>query len=411
MKFVFANKFHYRHRGADIYALDTAALLTRHGHEVAPFAMHDPRNEPTPWSRFFVSAVKTGAAGPFASLKTAGRFLWSFEAARKFGALLDEVRPDVVHVHNIYHQISPSILPVARKRGVPVVLTAHDYALAAPNYALFHDGAICEVTKPDRYWRAVGHRCVRGSRLASALCAFEHSLHRALGVWRDNVDLVIAPSRFVQATLVAYGWPAEKIVHVPHYAPTAGITPVYGGDCALFVGSLSQEKDVATLVRAAAWRPDIPVRVVGDGPEGERLKELAAQLGADNVTFVGQRTGDALAAEYARARFCVVPSAWYEPFGLVVLEAFAHGKPVVAAQIGGLAELIDEGQTGLYTSAGDAAGLAERIAALWDNEALTEEMGRNARRIAEEQYSPELHYRRLMEAYARVVKDVPSFRA
>lgn len=403
MRLIFANKFHHRQGGADIYALDLAVAMRARGHEVAPFAMADERNEPTPFARYFVSRVETSPRGPLSALKTAGRFLWSFEAARKFGRLADEFRPDLVHVHNLYHQLSPSLLPAAKRRGLPVVMTAHDYALLAPNYSLFHDGAVCEVTRPHRYWRAVAHRCVRGSLAASALCALEHRLHRALDVWRRNIDLVVCPSRFVMAKFAEYGWPEEKLIHVPHYAPVAGVTPTEGGEYALFVGRLSPEKDVATLVRAAALRRDIPFRVVGSGPEEARLKALANDLGAKNVTFVGRRTGGDLASEYAGARLVVVPSAWYEPFGLIVLEAYAHGKPVVATQIGGLAELVREGETGLYASASDPAGLAERVGALWDAPDVAAEMGRAARRLAETEYAPERHFERLEEIYARLL--------
>lgn len=402
MRLIFANKFHYRRGGADIYALETADLLRCHGHEVVPFAMADARNEPTPWARFFVSPVVTeGRAGAWQALRTAGRFLWSFETARKFGTLLDEVKPELVHAHSLYHQLSPSLLPEARRRGVPVVMTAHDYGPLAPGYALYHDGALCEVTRPHAYWRAVAHRCVRGSYAASALCAAEHTLHRALGAWHRNVDLVIAPSRFVKAQYVAYGWPADRIVHIPHYVDLQAFQPVEGGDYVLFIGRLSPEKGVETLIRAAALRPDIRVHIAGDGPEAPRLRALAESLGAGNVVFRGFLSGAERAAAYAGARLVVVPSCWYEPFGLIVLEAYASGKPVVATQIGGLAELIEDGQTGLTASANDAPGLAERLAALWDNPAIAIEMGRRARRLIETEYTPELHYQRLMEAYAK----------
>jgi hypothetical protein len=206
MRVVFANKYAYMHRGAERYALDLAAMLRAHGHEVAPFAMRTDRDDESPWRKYFVSPVETERVTfGWQGLRTVGRFLYSFEARRKFAELLDEFRPDLIHVHNIYHQISPSILPVAKRHGVPFVLTAHDYALLAPNYALYHDGAICEITKPRNYWRAVGHRCVKGSRAASLLSAASMALHDALGLWRDNIDRIIAPSRFLQAQFEAYG--------------------------------------------------------------------------------------------------------------------------------------------------------------------------------------------------------------
>ncbi|MFH2063515.1 MAG: glycosyltransferase family 4 protein [bacterium] len=407
MRIVIANKFHYLKGGAERYVFDLRDLLVRHGHETVPFAMRDGRNEPSQWDRHFVSSVRTDASPlSWSGLRTAGRYLYSFEARRKFDALLRESKPDLVHVHNIYHQISPSILPVAKRHGLPVVLTAHDYGLVAPNYGLFHDGRICEHTRPDRYWEAVRHRCVRGSAAASALCAAELSLHRRLGLWRDNVDRIIAPSAFAAAMLEDYGIDPARIVQVPHFIDVSGWEPTFGGGYALYVGRLSPEKGIETLVRAAALSHEVPVRVVGIGPDEARLRRLAEDLGARNVTFVGYRTGDDLRQEYSGARFMVVPSMCYETFGLTVLEGYAAGKPAVVSQMGGLGEVVDDGGTGLMVSAGDAEDLAAAIGRLWGDPAACEIMGRNGRHLAENAYSPEPHYRRIMQVYEEALQDV-----
>lgn len=405
MKIAFANKYWFLKGGAERYALDLRDLLVKHGHEVVPFAMKDDRSLPTAWKRHFVSAVATEKVGfGWQGLRTAGRMLYSFEAKRKFGALLDATGTELVHVHNIYHQISPSILPEAKKRGIPVVMTAHDYKLVAPNYSLYHDGAICERTKPAKFWEAYRHRCIKGSAAASALDALEMSLHRRLGLWKDNVDRIIAPSRFVQALLEEYGVDKKKIVHVPHFIDTSAWTPAEGGEYALFVGRLSEEKGVDTLIRAAAKRKDVPVRIVGTGPDESRLKTLAKELDATNVTFVGFKSGDDLRKEYAGARFVVVPSVWYEVFGLIVLEAYAAGKPVLASQIGGLAELVKDGETGIQASAGDVDDWASKLGALWTAPADCIEMGRLARALVQQEFTPDLHYERIIAVYKSVKK-------
>lgn len=402
MKLIFANKYWYLKGGAERYLFDLRALLERNGSEVAPFAMRDAKNLPSDWDRFFVSPVRTDRVrfSPGA-LKTAGRMLWSFEARRKFGKLLDAVTPELVHVHNIYHQISPSILPEAKRRNIPVVMTAHDYKLVAPNYSLYHDGAVCEITKPAKYWNAVGHRCVKGSTAASVLAAAEMSLHRLLGVWKKNVDLVIAPSRFMQSLLADYGIHPDKIVHVPHFIDATAWKPVMTGDYALYVGRLSEEKGVDTLIAAAARAKTVPVQIVGTGPDEARLKALAKELDATNVTFRGFLAGRDLADAYAGARFLVVPSSWYEVFGLIVLEAYAAGKPVIATQMGGLGELVKEGETGLFASVGDAGDLAEKISMLWDDSVAASEMGRAGREWVEKDFTPDAHLAAIMDVYAR----------
>ncbi len=403
MRVIFANKYHYLKGGAERYFFELAALLGRHGHEVIPFAMRSRQDLPTDWRRYFVSPVQTEKVSfSLSGLKTAGRVLYSLEAKRKFAALLGRAKPDLVHVHNIYHQISPSILPEARKRGVPAVMSVHDYKLIAPNYSLFHDARICEATKPDHYWNAVRHRCVKGSRAASSLAALEMWLQRRLGLYERNIGAYIAPSRFVAALLAEYGIAADKIRCLPHFIDAAAWTPRYEGSYVLFVGRLSPEKGAATLIRAAAKMKHVPVRLVGTGPEEAALKALAEKCGAVNVTFAGFKSGAELAAEYAGARIVAVPSVWYEVFGLIALEAYAAGKPVVATQIGGLAELVKDGETGILTGGGDPDELARVLAELWESPEDCAALGRAGRAWVETEFGPEKHYRGLMEIYRSV---------
>lgn len=403
MRAVFANKFYYLKGGAERYLFELSALLGRHGHEVVPFAMRDRRNLPTDWGRYFVSPVQTEKVSfSLSGLKTAGRVMYSFEARRKFAALLDRAKPDLVHIHNIYHQLSPSILPEAKKRGLPVVMSVHDYKLISPNYSLFHDGRICEVTKPDRFWNAIGHRCIKGSRAASSLAAAEMWLQRRLGLYSRNIDAYVAPSRFVQALLSEYGIAENKVRFLPHFIDSAAWQPRYDGSYALFVGRLSPEKGAAVLMRAAAKAKEVPVRIVGTGPDEAALTALAKKYGATNVTFAGFKSGAELAAEYAGARFVVVPSVWYEVFGLIALEAYAAGKPVVASQIGGLAELVEDGETGVLTGTGDADELARVMDELWRQPEECAVMGRAGRSWVEREFGPEKHYQGLMDIYRSV---------
>lgn len=403
MRIIFGNKYYYLKGGAERHLFDLQRILEENGHEVIPFAMADARNVKTDWSRYFVSPVKTEKVRlSLGGLKTAGRMIYSFEAKRKFRKLMEAAKPDLVHIHNIYHQLSPSFLSVAKGRGVPVVMTAHDYKLVSPNYSMYHDGEICEHAKGD-VWKAYRHKCVKGSAMASWLVALEMSLHKRWGSYENNIDRIIAPSRFMQSTLVDWGVAEDKVVHVPHFIDTSRWTPAFGaGNYALYVGRLSPEKGVDTLIRAAVQVPDVPVRIVGAGPEEERLHALVDELGAVNVQFVGFKDGDALRAEYAGARFVVVPSVWYEVFGLIVLEAYAAGKPVIVSQMGGLPELVIEKETGVCTSAGKPEELAERMRDLWTHPDMCVAMGEAAREHVELDYSSERYYQLIMGVYDEV---------
>ena len=280
-------------------------------------------------------------------------------------------------------------------------MTAHDYNLIAPQYGLFHNGAICERTKFDHYFRAIAHRCVKNSWVASALAATAHVVQRRLHLYRENIDTIIAPSRFLQALFIEYGIDAKKIVHIPHFIDASLYTPCEEGSYMLFVGRLSEEKGVRILIEAAAKIKNVPVHIVGTGPEEKSLKNLAEKLGATNIVFRGFVSGDELRTVYSEARSVVIPSLSYEVFGLTALAAYASGKPVIASQIGGLSEIVREKETGFLTSAGDANGLAERMSILWNDPVKCAQMGKVARAWVEQEFNPEMHYERITEVYRK----------
>lgn len=399
MKIIFANKYFFLRGGTERYLFELSDMLRKKGHDVIPFAMKDERNLPSTWSPNFVSHVETERVGfSWQALRTAARVLYSTEARRKFAQLLDETLPSMVHIHNIYHQMSPSFLPEADRRRMPIVMTAHDYNLIAPNYSLYHDGAICEHTKPDNFFSAIPNRCVKHSYFASALDATAMTLHRMLGLY-DSLRAIIVPSEFMLSVFKEYGADSSRLVHIPHFVDTTKWTSKYGGGYALYVGRLSKEKGVDVLLRAANIAREIPVRIVGDGPENAALRALAAELELRNVEFVGAKSGADLQAEYANARFLTVPSVWYEPFGLVVLESYATGKPVIASRIGGLAEVVRDHETGLSIPAGDAEVLASAMLELWRAPVAAERLGRAGRAWVEKDFTPAKHFEAIMKVY------------
>lgn len=405
MRVTLANKYWYLKGGAERVVFETKRLLERNGDVVSEFAMRDGRNAPSAWERHFVSPVTTdrvrfGREG----LRTAGRMLWSFEAKRKFGALLDEAQPELVHAHNIYHQLSPSILAAARVRRIPVVMTLHDYHLISPNYGMFDRGRAVEPDPKRPNWDTFRRRLIGGSALKSALSAFEGWLHHAVGAYR-HVSAFIVPSAFVREKMIAYGIAPERLEVIPHFIDLDGRLPRYESEArVVFVGRLSEEKGVDVLLRAMRDVRGLTCAVVGDGPERERLHALAAELGLTNVEFLGTLHGEALDREIARARAVVIPSRSYETFGLTALEAYAWGKPAVAARIGALPEVVRDGMTGLLFEPGDADDLAAKLNALADGYARAAAMGREGRRLAETEYAPGLHLGRLHRVYREATR-------
>lgn len=405
MKVLAANKFYFVKGGAERYFFELARILKGHGHDVVPFAMEDERNEESEHADLFVSheAFEDGD-GACCRLRAAGRVVYSVEARRKIEALVDRTRPDVAHLHNIAHQLSPSIIRGLAGKNVPVVQTLHDYKLVCPNYQMFVDGATCERCATWRYYNACVHRCMRGSFVSSALVCLEAYVHKVLGTYSRLVDLFIAPSLSLRDRMMAHGVDGEKIVHLPYAIALNEYEPDYGGEYAVYVGRLSTGKGLETLLSAAARAPGVRLLIIGDGPLGPELRARVELEGLANVEFSGYLQGDALRRAVSDALFVVVPSECYENSPLAVYEACALGKAVCGSMAGGIPELVVEGHTGVLFETGDSESLASRMRDLSSDTERTVEMGRAARARAESEYGPEPHYRRVMEIYERVAK-------
>ena len=402
------NKFNFIKGGADRYFLALSDLLERHGHQVLKFCMQHPDNLPSREQKYFVSHTDFKARDLGTGLRLASRVLYSQEAARRFEALIQAEKPDIIHIHNIYHQISPSILPVAKKYGIPVVYHLHDYKLLSPNYKFFSHGQIDNIGLKGDYWRCVTTKCFKDSYLASLLVTLEmYWHHRVLKIYQKNIDYFISPSNFMRQKMIAGGWPGENIAVVPPFVDTSHQKPYYTpGDYLLFFGRLDSEKGVDILLEAMAKvNNPIPLMIVGSGPEHQKLVELTDRLGLHHlVHFQGPKKGKELTKLIAGAYLVVVPSCWYEVFGLVALEAAALGKTVLAANIGGLPELINSRHNGLLYTYNSANDLATKLQWSLANPATIKDFGQAARQTAEHYYTPKVHYQAIMKIYRLLVK-------
>lgn len=405
-KLLNVNSYHYRRGGSDAVYFDHAALLASQGWDNGFFSMQHPKNEPTPWSRYFIDELEFGHSYSLRQkLAMAAKVVYSFEAQRKLRALLQDFLADVAHLHCIYHHLSPSILPVLREAGVPVVLTAHDLKIACPAYKMLNAGGVCERCKTGSVLNVIKHRCVRDSLGASAIVAVESGLHGLRGPldsYRRHVSRVVAPSRFYVEKLVEWGWPREQLCYIPNYVDAAVFDPRYEpGDYLLYFGRLAPEKGVATLLRAAA-QAGVALKLAGTGPEDEALRRLAAELGVD-AQFLGFQSGAALHALIRGARAVVLPSEWYENAPMSVLESFAFGKPVLGAQIGGIPEMIEAGLSGWTFSSGDVAALAERLREIRATpDSRIAEMGRAARATVVQRFHRAGYLQQMLALYAEL---------
>ena len=399
MRIVAANNFHYVFGGCERVFFNEMDLLQAHGHEVAPFSRMHEKNASTEYSGFFASPIEFRDIPFLRKLSTAPKVVYSFECRERFGELLDAFRPDVVHSHNSYARLTTSIFDAAKRRGVPVVMTVHDYKLVCPTHSMYSDGRTCERCLGGGYYNCILKRCHKGSVATSLVYTVESYFNRLFDKF-DTISRFICPSKFMLSKLAEAGFPEEKLIHLPYMAKLEETTPSYENKgYVLYAGMLLEVKGIMTLLKAVR-DVDVMVKIAGDGPFRPACEEYVRENSMKNVVFEGHRSGEELATLYRDAAFTVVPSEWYENYPMAVIEAFAAGKPVIGSDMGGIPELVVDGETGLRFRAGDVRDLGEKIRYLLSNPSLVRQLGVTARRKVEEDCDPSRHLKGLMDIYA-----------
>jgi glycosyltransferase involved in cell wall biosynthesis len=404
MRILQVNKFFYVRGGSERYYFDLCDLLSRRGHEVLHFSMKHSRNRPSPQDDHFMPYVDLNASMNLGErLAAASRILYSREAIRRMEALIARYSPDIVHLHNITRQISPSILAVISRRGIPTVQTLHDWSLICPAHTCFVRGDVCDDCAGGRYWHGLSKACVDRSRKSTALAVAEAYLHSLLGLYR-KIDWFLAPSRFLMEKVSSLGWIRDKISHLPYFIPLGDDWSTRNDGYVLFAGRITREKGVGVLLEAAQRLRDTKFVIAGEGEDLDDFRNLAVRMNLPNVEFTGYVSGDPLEKLIEGASCIAVTSVWYENLPLTILGSFARGKPVVGSDCGGIGELVRNGETGYLFRRADAASLAEAIGKLQSDESIRIRMGRNARDLVSREHSADGHYDRLMKVYGKVLK-------
>lgn len=386
MKILIAHNRYQQAGGEDRVVQAEQALLSDHGHEVNLLLVDN---------RDLVGGVIT-------QIKTAFTTTYSRSGRAKVQEALDIFHPDIVHVHNFFPQLSPSIYDACADEGIAVVQTLHNYRLICPGALLMRDGHICEQCISGSPYQAALYGCYRHSRLGSLAVAHMVATHRRLGTWSEKVDRFIALTDFVKSKFLQAGFPEDHIRVKPNFVldPQTSTDPKKQDDWesresfALFVGRFSPEKGFRTLFKAWA-KLDIHhcLKVAGSGPLENEIPDQP------NIVRLGFQNQDNVRSLMDQALFLVVPSEWFEGFPMVIVEAFAHGLPVLASEIGSLGEIITNEIDGLFFKPGDDKDLANKARWLLAHPNECERMGRNARDKYVEKYSPEVNYKQLLNIY------------
>ncbi len=386
MHVLLVHNYYLEAGGEDTVFEAESGLLKKKKHTIFAYTDHNKRLENVKFFKVVTNAI------------------WSRKTYLKIHNLIREKKPEVAHFHNTFLCISPAAYYTVKKWGIPVVQTLHNYRLICPGALLFHKGRVCEkCIRKFIPWPGVVYGCWRNSRAGTALVATMLVVHRLLKTWTEKVDIYIALTEFARRKFIEGGLPTEKIVVKPNFVyPDPGPKDFRAGDYALFVGRLSPEKGLFTLFKA--WRKvkNIPLKLAGDGPLRENLENFLVRndLGG-KVDFLGRRSREEVIQLMHRARFLVFPAEVYENFPMSIAEAFATGLPVIASRLGAMAELVDEGRTGLLFEAGNPEDLTAKVEWAWTHPREIAEMGCEARREYEAKYTAERNYEMLMEIYRR----------
>lgn len=409
MKVLLIDVYNYNKGGAETVCFNTGKMLEEHGLSVVYFTLKWPNNKPSPFSKYFPESKET-RVGPLKQVKNLINYFYHFEAAKKIEQLILDEKPDVAHIHLMWGQITPSIFPVLKKYHIPVLFTIHDYRIVCPAYT-FRDGSgrICEDCQGRHFYKCFTHTCCKSNKLMSAVMAAEQYFRNAFFNPARYIDGFIYVSNFAKDIQEKYMPALKSKPNITLYNFSTSISDNSKSMPAdryyLYFGRLSYEKGVRTLLGAFKDLPQCKLKVVGTGPKETELRAFADNEKMQSVEFLGYKQGEELADLVRNAYFVIVPSEWYENNPMTIIEAYSVGTPVIGARIGGIPEIIVEGETGFLFESGNVESLGKVIAktmALAKNE--YEALSSGCLRFAHNNLSPESYYPRLMAFYQQFSK-------
>lgn len=372
----------YQHKGGEDTVVEAEVTLLRSkGHEVELFVRHNDAIVNMP------------------RVAVVAQTVWSRPASNDFDQVVKDFKPDVVHVHNTFPLISPAIYWVAKRHRIPVVQTLHNFRLMCPQAMFLRNNQVCEDCLGTLPWRGALRGCYRNSKLQSTVLAGMLTIHRALGTWRNKVTRYIALNDFCRRKFIEGGLPAKRLVVKPNFVDFPS-PPASQRQGFLFVGRLSVEKGIQVLVDASLKLQNLDLRVAGTGPEDHLLAR------SPQLKPLGALSGDQVREQMSQSQALVIPSIWYENFPRTIVEAFGCGLPVIASRIGALADIVQDGGTGLLFNPGDAEDLAAKIQWARDNPEQMAIMGLNARALYESQFTADINYQQLVAIYTDAINEV-----
>ncbi|GHT69029.1 glycosyl transferase [Bacteroidia bacterium] len=410
MNILMANWAWYPTGGDWTYIHSIIDIYKSQGHTIIPFSMHHDKNLYTIYNRYFVDNINYRDLSSKINLKSgykiATKTIYSFEAKKKIELLLNENSVDIVQLNSITNSITPSIIPVIKKRKIPIVWRILDYKLICPNATLYRydDAQTCEVCKKHKYYNCIIHKCKKQSLLASIVAAMGGYFY-AIHPYYKDVDIFLFQSEFTRDMFVKFGYDVNrtKIIENPYDCSSVNKSNSAEENYILYFGRLDKEKGVMTLIEAMKTILDIELKIIGNGDEYKNCMDYIKINHLKNVSLLGPKWGKELELILKDCRFVVVPSEWHEPSPYVVLQAFSHCKPVIASNMGGLNDLITSDVNGLFFNAGNSIDLTSKINDLWRHPEKIQILGNNARKMVETIHNPQRYYDFTMQLFSELI--------
>ena len=404
MKILMVNKFHYLKGGSEKYYFDLAKLLTEKGHEVAFFSMIDERNAKTGYKEYFVSKFDLNASSKLKFLDV----IYSRKNKKIMENVLDEFKPDIVHLNNFQRQLSASIISPIKKRNIPIVFTAHDVQAICPAITMLDSNKnSCEDCICGNYINCIKKNCIKSSKLKSILGAAEARYYINKRIYTKQIDYIITPSEFYREKFIKDGINKNKLEAIHNFINTSDYNLNITDDgYALYFGRLSKEKGILNLLVAFSKLNVGKLHIAGIGEEKDTIEKFIKQEKLSNrVKLLGFLNKNEMKEEIRKCKFVVVPSIWYENCPYSIIESLAIGKPVIGSNMGGIPELVDNGKCGFIYEANDIDDLSYKMKKLFDDDKLVMKFGKNAKEKTKKLYSEEIYYKRIMQIYSNLIKE------
>ncbi|MCF6157499.1 MAG: glycosyltransferase [wastewater metagenome] len=407
MRILQINNYHYLRGGSERVYLETSELLEKNGHKVIHFSVNDKDSLESPYKDYFIEPVHYLKNNLFHKLKNTGKFIYSFDAEKRLKRLIQNERPDIAHLHIFYGRLTSSVLRVLKRHKIPTIMTVHEYKMVCPAYTFLNSaGMICEKCAHRNYLHFLLQRCNKKNVWYSFIAALECSVRDIIFPYEKYIDKFIMVSKFVQGKYLHYRpYLSTKAVQIYNFINTNTLKPnCLQGDYYLYFGRLSSEKGLLSLLKAWKYFPHIPLKIVGDGIFENEILRFIRMNDVKNVELLGFLAGNELSHVIRNCKFTLVPSEWYETFGLNIIESFACGKPVIASKIGAIPELVQDTINGFLFESQNVESLVntiQRAENISHEEYRT--LSNNCRRFIEVSFSEEVYYKKLMQVYSEVL--------